>query len=247
MNDFSCTYSTPLTGAELLMALDNQAAPEVAMHLSHCRGCQQRARQLKGQQQALAASLFRVDCPSSLDLGEYQMGLLPPEWSIAIARHASLCPHCTQEIEALVAFMAQPEPLAQPTPLQSANTRLRVLVAQLVSGARNAVAPPSLAPAFAGLRGDDDGPLTYEAGDAQVILDILDDEQQAGRKAIVGLVLGLEIQDASVHLWRDQQPVDSRTVDMFGNFSFGDLVPGQYELFVTGESDEIHIQDLLVS
>jgi hypothetical protein len=66
MNDTTCTYSTPLTGAELLMALDNQAAPEVAMHLSHCPGCQQRASQINGQQQGLAARLFRSACPSSL-------------------------------------------------------------------------------------------------------------------------------------------------------------------------------------
>jgi hypothetical protein len=246
MNDITCTYGAPLTDAELLMALDNQAAPEVAMHLSHCPGCQQQARQLNGQQQVLAASLFRSACPPSLELGEYQMGLLSPEQSVAIARHASKCPHCTQEIESLVAFMTQPDPLTQPTALQTASTRLRVLVAQLVGGARSAAAAPALAPALAGLRGDDDGPLTYEAGAAQVILDVQRDEQRAGRKAIFGLVLGLADPAATVHLWRDQQPVCRAPVDSLGNFFIADLAPGQYELFVTGDSDEIHIQDLSV-
>lgn len=246
MNDTTCTYNTPLTGAELLMALDNQAATDVAMHLSYCPGCQQRASQINGQQQALTARLFRSACPSSLELSEYQMGLLSPERSVSIARHASLCPHCAQEIDALLAFMAQPEPLAQPEPPRTASARLRVLVARLVSGAASAVGPPALAPAFAGLRGDDDGPLTYEAGDVQVILDVLDDEQQAGHRAIIGLVLGLADPAAIVHLWRDQQPVCRTDVDSLGNFVIADLVPGQYELFVTGGSDEIHIQDLVV-
>lgn len=216
------------------------------MHLSHCPGCQQRANQLNGQQQTLALRLFRSACPSSLELSEYQMGLLPPERSLSIARHASKCPHCSQEIEALLVFMAQPDPLAQPELPKTASARLRILVARLVSGAAGAVAPPALAPAFAGLRGADDGPLTYQAGDAQVILDILDDEQQPGRKAIFGLVLGLADTAATIHLWRDQQPVGRTAVDSLGNFVIADLPPGQYELFVTGESDEIHIQDLTV-
>lgn len=244
MNDTTCIYNTPLTGDELLMALDNQAAPEVAMHLSHCPGCQQRANDLSSLQQAVASSLFRVDCPSSLELGEYQLGLLPPERSIAIARHASLCPHCTQEIEALVTFMAQPEPLAQVAPSRTASARLRVLVAQLVSGMASAGAPPSLAPAFAGLRGDDDGPLTFEAGEAQVIIEVQDDELHTGRKAMMGLLLGLENEAVTVHLWRDQRPVASTAVDALGNFIVDNLAPGQYELFVSAESQEIHVQDV---
>ncbi len=215
------------------------------MHLSHCPACRERASRLTILQAALTRSLFRIDCPSSLELGEYQLGLLPVETSIAIARHASVCPYCTAEIETLVGFMAQPEPLPASAPAP-ALSRLRVRVADLVSGASSALGRPALAPAFAGLRGDDDGPLIYEAGDAQVILDVQDDEERPDRRAIIGLLLGLADQDVTVHLWRDEQPVSRIEADMFGNFSFDDLAPGQYELFVSGELEEIHIQDLQV-
>jgi hypothetical protein len=246
MNESSCSHPSPLTDADLLMALDDQANPEVTMHLSQCPACQERARRLSGLQHALTSSLYRIDCPAPLELGEYQMGLLPAGQSVMIARHASICPHCAQEIVTLLGFMAQPEPLAQPSPLETARARLRVLVAELTGGARSMLVSPGLAPAFAGLRGDDDGPLTYEAGDAQIILEIQDDEQRRNRKAIVGLVMGLEDQHATAHLWREQQPVNSVAVDALGNFVLDNLAPGCYELFITGESDEIHMQELPV-
>lgn len=217
------------------------------MHLSHCPGCQTRAHELQSLQRALTGSLFRADCPSALELGEYQMGLLPAGQSVMIARHVSLCPHCAQEIATLQHFMAQGEPAARPSVLDTARTRLQVVVAELVSGARGAFAPPALAPAFAGLRGGDDDPLIYEAGDVQLSIEVQGDGEHPGHLAIFGLITGLEEgQTAQIELWRDQQRLAGAAVDAIGNFALGGLAPGDYELFITNDTLDIHVQSLCV-
>lgn len=247
MNDTTCTYATPLTDVELLMALDNQATPEVTMHLSHCPGCQTRTQRLQDMQQALTTRLFRADCPPALELGEYQMGLLPVDQSLTIARHVSVCPHCAQEIAALQGFMAQPQPDVAPSVLDTVRSRLQVVVAELVSGARSAFAPPALAPAYAGLRGGGDDPLIYEANDVQLSIEVQNDGECPGHLAIFGLITGLEDgQSAQIELWRDQQRLAGAAVDAIGNFTLGGLTPGDYELFITNGTLDIHVQNLCV-
>ena len=233
---------------ELMMALDGEADPEVAMHMSQCPQCGQRAAQLANIQHAATTRLFRAACPSALELGEYHLGMLPAATTAYLQQHLAVCPHCTQELAQLTSFMEGPDPYLRSDPLAAIKQSVRVLVARLTSGSQFGRFPgqPVLSPALAGLRGDSAGPLTYEAGDAQIILEVQDDQEQAGRRAIIGLVMGLANQDVAVHLWRDEQLVVTGAVDTFGNFSIDDLTPGAYELFVTGELTEIHVQDLHV-
>jgi hypothetical protein len=133
-------------------------------------------------------------------------------------------------------------------PLAAIKQSVTVLVARLASGPQfgGLLGQPTLSPALAGLRGEADSPLIYEAGDAQVILEVQNDEEQAGRRTIIGLVMGWVNQEVQVHLWRDEQQVATVALDTFGNFSIDDLAPGAYELFITGELTEMHIQDLLI-
>lgn len=241
-----CANNPQLDDVELLMTLDGEASPEVAMHVSQCPQCSLRAAELASAQRLATARLFRAACPSALELGEYRLGMLPAARTTAVQQHVTVCPHCAQEMAQLAAFMDSPDPYLQPAPWTTLRQQVNVLVARLSSGmqASGLFGPPALAPALAGLRGDVGGPLTYEAGDAQIILEIQRDEQRAGRHALVGLVMGLDGQATQATLWREEQRIVSVAVDDLGNFTMDDLAPGEYELILAGAQDEVHIQSL---
>ncbi|HSN75034.1 MAG TPA: hypothetical protein VL334_08080 [Anaerolineae bacterium] len=241
-----CQNTPQFDDVELLMTLDCEADPEVAMHVSQCPRCQQRSAELAGLQRAAAARLFRATCPSSLEVGEYHLGMLPASRSASVQQHVAACPYCAQELTQLGSFLNIADPYLHPAPWEAIKRNVQIIVARLTSGPRpgSLFGQPALAPALAGLRGEQRSPLTYEAGDAQIILEVQDGEQQAGRKTLIGLVLGWDNQEIVVRLWRDERLVSTVTVDTFGNFAIDDLAPGQYEMFVTSEPAEVHIQDL---
>lgn len=236
-----CQHTPKLDDVELMMALDGEADPEVAMHMSHCPLCGQRAAQLAGAEQIALKNLYRAACPGTLELGEYHLGLAPAGAADSIRQHLAQCPYCRAELAQLSTFMRQPDPHLYAAPPASARQRLQVLVARLTSGLG---AQPAFAPALAGLRGAVSGPLTFEAGDAQIVLEVQDDEQRAGRKTIIGLVMGLSDQALHAHVWRDDELAATVPVDAVGNFVVDDLAPGACELIVAGELQEIHVQDL---
>lgn len=243
-----CQNTPQLDDAELLMALDGEANPEVAMHVSQCPQCQQRAALLASVQQAATARLYRVACPSSLELGEHHMSLLPAVRSAAVQQHVAVCPHCAQELTQLDTFLSSRDPYLHPAPWQVIKRNVQVIVARLTSGPQlgGLFGQPTQAPALAGLRGEERSPLTYEAGDAQIILEVQNGAPQAGRKTLMGLVLGWDSEETMVRLWRDERLVSTVPLDAFGNFTIDDLAPGQYEMFVTHEPAEVYIQDLTI-
>jgi anti-sigma factor RsiW len=243
-----CKNKPLLDDIELLMAVDGAANPEVEMHLSHCSPCSQRAAKLASLQRRATSQLFRAACPPSLELGEYHLGLLPAAMTAVIQQHVATCPYCQRELTQLTTFIDAPDPYLHPALATVVRQHVQVLIARLTGGPQlgGLFKQPGLAPALAGLRGDESGPLTYEAGGAQIIVEVEDDEARPGRRVIIGLVVGLEAQRVDVHVWRDEQAVAKVAVDEAGNFVVEDLAPGRYELFISGEADDIHLQDLQV-
>jgi hypothetical protein len=104
-----------------------------------------------------------------------------------------------------------------------------------------------LAPAYAGIRGEGEAPLIYQADDIQVVVQAQEDAERPDRRAILGLVIGLtEGHELKAHLWRSGQRIVTVPVDELGNFVIPDLTPGGYELILSGPELEIHIQELQV-
>ena len=106
----SCLRTTQLTDSELLMALDGEADPEVTMHIADCPDCRLRAGQLQKLQNGLTSRLFRAACPSSMDVGEYQLGLLPAAQALAIEKHLAECAFCSNERALLAGFLVEAGP-----------------------------------------------------------------------------------------------------------------------------------------
>ncbi len=189
---------------------------------------------------SIKAALYRITCPDSATLGSFHLGLLPEEAAKEIADHVAICPHCVREVEQLELFLAETAVFPQPSTVE----RIKVWIAKrLPSGAQSGNTLGT--PAFA-LRGDDTGPLMYEAGDAQLSLEVQDDPEHPGRKSILGLVLGIETEAVEARLIQGDVVVTAVTLDELGNFTFTGLEPGKYELTLSGQDIEIHVQNLFI-
>lgn len=59
--------------------------------------------------QALSTALFRRDCPDSMQIGRYQLGLLDRQETQAVQRHLERCPHCRAETADFAEFLGMEE------------------------------------------------------------------------------------------------------------------------------------------
>ncbi len=240
----TCVSPPELNDRELLVYIDGEADPQVMAHLERCSYCRQKALRLARLQERLANELYRFTCPSTLELGEYHLGILPSEQAAAVARHLVECPHCAREVAQLEGYMDELSPQLEFGPFE----RLKVWVAQLVERGRGVgrVGAPALTPACAGLRGQEEGTRVYQADDVQVVLEVQDDAGRQDRRALLGLVTQIDGQEFEAHLWRAERLVATAAVDELGNFVIAGLTPGIYELILCSPEVEIHIQSLQI-
>jgi len=190
-------------------------------------------------EQLLAAHLYRITCPSPDELGEYHLKLLPGVRAAAVAQHLSLCDRCCLEVAQLQSFMADLAPDLE----YSLRERVQIWIARLLP--RGLEGGLAAAPALA-FRGQEDGPLTYEAGDVQLHLDIQDDPANPGHKTVIGLVIGELDTAVSVQLWQDGQQLQETILDEWGNFSLDGIIPGIFDLILSSGSAEIHVPHLTI-
>jgi hypothetical protein len=186
----------------------------------------------------LTAALYRLDCPDTAELGEYHFNFLASARQSEISRHLQDCPHCASELAQLRHFLADVAPDLR----QGVYNPLKVFVARLISQATGAGGGMGgVQPAFA-LRGDDRPPRVYEAGDAQIVLEVQD--EPSVYKTLLGLVLGVDPAGLTAHLWRGEDAVSSAELDEMGNFILANIEPGSYEIVVRGSELEIHIPSM---
>jgi hypothetical protein len=246
----TCVSPPELDTIQLQAYVDQEASPAVIQHVDRCAHCRTRAEDLAKLQLTLTERLFRATCPLPEELGEYQLGLTTPSRKVAIAQHLLDCPHCRAEMDQLASFLDQPDPQLKPGIVEQAIGPIKVLIANLLSGPSSLLAPGKqpLSPALAGVRGDQEEPFVYRAGDIQIMLQIQPDAQQVERRALLGLIMGMANPQAMrAILYQQSQRKTSVDVDDLGNFVIGDLSPVQYELILTSTDTEIHIQDVDLS
>ena len=149
-------------------------------------------------------------------------------------------------------FLGDLAPAPEPDPLAEATGRIRVLVARLVSGARDALTAPAPAlaprtPAYAARR---PARPSIEAEEAQVLhtaqvsLTAQPSAAAAGRFELLGLLTGPVVAGSTVNLWQGEALIASVPVDEGDNFIVGDLTPGVYELVIRGPEQAIYIEKL---
>jgi hypothetical protein len=239
-----------VSDADLLAYLEGEADESVAQEIEASTSYDERLRELARQERTLVAGLYRSSCPEAHELGEYHMELLPGERAALVAQHLEDCPHCALELRELRAYLDELAPELDYSLLE----RVRVLVARLAPEFDSLSGGLQPAPALAGIRGEENRPYLYEAGEAQISLEVQDDADSAGRKSVLGLVMGVEAGDWQATLWQDNHvegdtgtvQLQAQAVDALGNFVFQALDPGTYRLVLRGEDVEVVIQDLAV-
>lgn len=243
----TCNLLPAPADKDLLEYLDGDGDSRIAHHLDQCPHCRERVAELARWQGRLTAHLYRFSCPTPLELGEYHLDLLDGDQAAAVTRHLEDCPRCSREVAQLKGYLGKLAPSLEPSPLEQVKERARVLIARLVSGGGGGlIGRPALAPAHAGLRGQEAEPYLYEADEFQIAIQVRDDAEQPGRKAILGLAMGSEPSGGLAVVWQAHRRVTVVRVDELGNFVIPDLDPGSYELILSGPHVEVHIQDLKI-
>ncbi len=223
----------------LAYASGETADARVSAHVAICAACAEQAASYRDLDEALRSRLFRATCPSSLDLGEFALGLNEPAAAASIRAHLATCPHCQDELGTLrESLRGDPlvDLLAPPGP-----------VARMVARLRPARGPMLTA---AGLRGgDSSGTRTYEAGDRTVALTIQPTGPGRGAGWSVYALI-VDETDAALppgvmaRLFHGNTLQAEAPLDEWSNVTFSGLQPGTYSLeFVLGEQ-VIAIDDL---
>jgi hypothetical protein len=233
-----CVAPPELDESQLIAFVDGEAAASVREHLAQCLLCRGRAEDLARVSAGLLARLYRLDCPPVEDLGDLRLGALADDRRATIETHIVHCPHCRRELAQLDSYLDSLSAELEP----GIADRVRVLIARLVRGGGG----PILGLAPAGVRGDGDDSLIYEAGEIQLALEILPSADSPGRSDLLGLVSGGDMASMTILLARDGQRIITADVDLAGNFVLSDLDAGIYELILRGPSLEVQVPNLRV-
>jgi hypothetical protein len=224
----------------LLAYLDGELAPgELAKSVEESAALQARAQALAGLQQRLAAGL-RAARPTPMELGDYALGLLTTAQRMDLERRMAVYPDTREELDGLMRHLD----ITPSTPVPGFVEQVKVIVAELVRGAAGAT--PSLAfrddatPAGAG---SGEAQL-YRAGDWLITLGVEEDIEQPGRQALTGLLVGYGRQVLTTARLATAgaeagEPAHSADIDEFGNFAFGGLASGAYDLTIHGRGVEL--------
>lgn len=204
---------------------------------------------IRGRQKRLQ-SLRAPEEISSIELGAYHLGVLPKKRARAVAAYLKQHPGRVGELGVLDSYLAEmegelppaTEPESTPTWWERVGEGIKVVMANLVP-----LGQQQQQPAFR-LLGDEYEQKIYQAGEVEVLIQVEDDEEVPNRKALLGLIMGIEPEGLVAHLWQVNPPREVAVVevDEFGNFIMPSLKPATYELILSNGETEIHIQDIKV-
>jgi hypothetical protein len=237
-------------------------------HLAHCPSCSARLANFRRLELSLLSKLYRWDCPPNQVLGEYQLGLLDSESTLAVKLHLNTCVGCTAEMSLLGEFLGdspilvESGSLAQPVGQQNhhappqeirslldrlgehAGASIRRIIADLLPSQprlayqRNAASPTLW-------------PRRYAAEDFNISLQV---ERETGRVdslQLIGFVTRKntaleELQGMPVLLSSQAATASVQNVDDLGNFVFSALVPAIYSLELQASDGVIVIEQIPV-
>jgi hypothetical protein len=227
-----CITSPALDDIQIVAYVDGEADDSVAAHIEICSFCAERARQWRLLQNRLQRQLYRATCPTPVELGDYHLGLMESSRTLVVAQHVRECPLCQREVADLQEFLAEP---AAPRGFVEA---AKVLIAQLGGGATT--------PAQVHLRGEDRGPLIFEADGVVITLEIQPDPD--GQSSILGQ-LAAEEQDEWTGAEVELEQLDSTklmtSLDDLGAFRWDHVGPGVSRITIRSPHNiVVHISSL---
>lgn len=232
----------------LLAHIEDNDRRTVAQLLAKYPNWLEEVQDMAQLQQYLTERLYRISCLSSQELTNYYFGHLSKERIVEVSHHLQTCPHCAEEYAQLTSYLITLDEEYFPEPLsswQKAASRVQTLVAELIDG----ITGPSQVPAWnlLGSQGAGD-PIVFRAGDAQITIQIEEDDDMPNRHMLIGLIVGIEPDKSRLRIWHKETPEDVTRVDVdeFGAFVITALPEGEYELILEKTDTEIHIPQLII-
>src|SRR5215213_8889261 len=208
-----CITSPALDDTQIVSYIEGEADESVVAHIKECLYCSERVTQWTFLQNSLRKQLYRVTCPTPMELGDYHLGFLPDPQKLVVAQHMRECPLCRREMAELDDFLG-----AQITDNGLLATA-KVLIARLLGGESGFMS------SHAALRGEARGPLVFEADGIVITLDVQTDVMN-GQASILGQ-LAADDQDqwtgARVELQRADLSQLTASLDDLGAFRFDDV------------------------
>ena len=199
----------------------------------------------------LNAVLFRMECPSNLELGEYTLNLLDVFRQKEIEIHQGKCPHCQTDLVEIRQFMNMPlfeEPVII-AEKESVFEKVKVMFVDLLQPPKIGLPGSTWQPAFRG--GQDILTRVIHAEPYVIALSSLKDLSSWQKQKIIGDISGdtddqENFHNWNVYLWRAGKLLATSPVDRDSHFYFDDieLKNQPHELILSGPKVEILLQNL---
>ncbi len=262
-----CSEPGTIRDEELLAYLaGDRVRPVVQQHLARCQSCSTKLADFRRVERSLTRKLYRLDCPTNQELGEYQLGMLSPEQSSSVKLHLSTCVLCSVEVATLSQFLANDPMLVERVAihpslsnnhgLHSAKPSLSHLRNKTSGQIRRVIAtfiPPQ--PRFAYQReiaSTEVWPRSYAAEDFHISIQLDKDTSRKDSLQLIGFVThkgsSLEsLQGIPVVLSSETGVVYKQNIDELGNFVFSSITPASYTLELQLPESTIVIEKLPVA
>ena len=238
----NCISSPALDDAQILSYVEGEADDMVVAHLNQCQYCNDRAKHWTLLQGRLRKKLYRASCPTTVELGDYHLGLLSAPQALIVSQHLRECLLCKREVADLEDF------LADRIPEVNLFKAAKVIIARLVSGnidsgtqGKNGLTQVSVHV----LRGEAKGPLTFKADGIVIVLDV--QPTRDGMANILGQVAADSTGDqdqwtgGSAELRQENSTDFYTTLDDLGSFQYQDVIPGPKELQITKKDGSLTV------
>jgi hypothetical protein len=221
---------------------------EARTHIKQCPTCQQRLASYKDINAFLVSSLYRHQCPDSMQLSLYCAGEVVEEEHVQITAHLRKCPLCAQEVADTRRFLTDTELTDGPVDTLEDTVRRIVAALQLPQPSltvRNTVKATGW-------------PRQYRAEAYSLLLDLSADKQE--KYTLIGTLTHLndaisldvfEGKEVELHLLAEHdqlyRPVTSTQIDDMGSFVLHAIPTGTYRLLVNLDDCELEVDDLPIT
>ena len=208
-----------LNQENLMEYLDGVADASVVAHVVACRDCRDGVTMLANAESGFREMVSSTLCVDEMMLGEYYLGTLDVEASLAVSLHVQICDDCRARLNTISQFT------------DGKNRAPVVLYPVLNHGVSNY--------GLSAVR--DSGSqrkneLTYYIREAEINLEV---QKVGGGHAIWGLVTGIETDHslrASLRRVPESEKLAHETsIDLLGDFQFSKVDSGEYELLIDGD------------
>jgi hypothetical protein len=219
---------------ELDMLFGGDGTPEMEAALVGNAENQARLQQLQKDESTLFSRLFRTECPTPLELGEWYLKLVDANSYQVIRSHLDMCSHCEEELAAITAVVSKP--LFQGVPAKRGPSILKRIIMKLEDLIGDGAGQMALAP----VRGNSWSSVCYAGGD---YLLSLTKQQTISGGALIGSILATDLTGHAA-LKQGTNVVYQTPLTESATFSFDDINPGFYELVIATPDAELIVPQL---